>query len=382
MVTCTPATNGCVKEAVVAGGQDGKHWCALNMSKLTSPLDDDQITQDAIGFLKEAAALRKGPEKRPFFVGVGLHKPHMPFYFPAENLNLYPLGTVRPPKHNLPPTGMPMAAWHEGNFNNSWGKPCPNSETYRRAYYSAVSYTDSNIGKVLAALDDTGLADETAVAFMGDHGWQLGELNLWRKMTNFELGVRVPLMLRAPWIPESRGVKQPALAEAVDLYQTLAELAGIPATKSTLPPDQVLQGSSLVPLLRAPANQSLHKPYAFSQFAKSMEYSRELKKPEPWNECTKCAHKDIVVMGYSVREDRWRYTEWVHWNNATSLPEWSQSAGVELYDHDGDYGTDMDAASPTENVASNPKYESVVKRLSAVIRQQFDNDHLKPDVSE
>ena len=71
---------------------------------------------------------------------------------------------------------MPLAAWHEGGFDNSWGHPCtdngPNStRVFRRAYYSAVSFTDDNIGKLLGTLDtELGLRNDTVVALMGDHG--------------------------------------------------------------------------------------------------------------------------------------------------------------------------------------------------------------------
>ena len=182
---------------------------------------------------------------------------------------------IAPPAYPNPPTGMPLAAWHEGNFLNSWGRPCNDTRPFRRAYYSAVSFTDSNIGKLLAEVDALKLTSETVVAIMGDHGWQLGEMNEWRKMTNFELGVRVPLMIRTPWIPASIGAKTPALAEAVDLFPTFMDLAGLPH----LPVDQVIQGLSLRPILQAPpATGTGIRPYAFSQFAKALSYSKELKK--------------------------------------------------------------------------------------------------------
>jgi iduronate 2-sulfatase len=83
---------------------------------------------------------------------------------------------------------MPLAAWHEGGFDNKWGKPCSDTgqnstRVFRRAYYSAVSFTDDNIGKLLNTLDvELRLGNDTVVALMGDHGWQLGEMNEWRKV--------------------------------------------------------------------------------------------------------------------------------------------------------------------------------------------------------
>ena len=97
-------------------------------------------------------------------------RPHLSFYFPQEFGALYPPAEqIAPPAHPNPPTGMPLAAWHEGNFNNKWGKPCNDTRPFRRAYYSAVSFTDDNIGKLLAQVDTLGLKQNTLVAIMGDH---------------------------------------------------------------------------------------------------------------------------------------------------------------------------------------------------------------------
>ena len=201
MVECV-AAGGCEAGAVVAG--DMQHWCAYNKSKLSLPTEDDLVLSSGIALLREAAKGLQESPPRPFFLGVGFHKPHLPFYFPEEFGALYPVEDVQAPKHASPPQGMPLVAWHEGGFNNSWIKPCADTRPFRRAYYSAVSYTDSNIGQILSELDALGLRETTLVAVMGDHGWQLGEMNLWRKMTNFELGVRVPLIVRAPWLPKSQ----------------------------------------------------------------------------------------------------------------------------------------------------------------------------------
>lgn len=162
-------------EAKVAG--DG-HWCALDRSKLTLPLEDDAVLAYGQQMLRANAA---NLTDRPFFLAVGFHKPHLPFYFPEQYGDLYPTASeIAPPRFPNPPKGMPLAAWHEGNFDNRWGQPCandgPNStRVFRRAYYSAVSFTDDNVGKLLGTLDsELGLFNETVVALMGDHGWQLG----------------------------------------------------------------------------------------------------------------------------------------------------------------------------------------------------------------
>lgn len=104
---------------------------------------------------------------------------------------------------------------------------------------------------------------------------------------------------------------------------------------------------------------------------------------EPWDECTKCTHAEIKWMGLSVRDERWRYTEWYAWNNMTDHPRWSSGTfAVELYDHLGDFGADLDAASATENLAVGPgavAHASDIARLAAALKQQFQNDYQPPD---
>ena len=372
MVHCIDA-GSCESKAVTGG--DSNHWCSFNPKKVTTPIEDELVLSEGIALLREAAEGLKEDPPRPFFLGVGFHKPHMPFYFPDEYGDLYPIDTVLPPLHPNPPEGMPLVAWHEGNFgNNTWGHPAQDSTTFRRAYYSAVSYTDYHIGMMLAELDTLGLKETTVVAVMGDHGWQLGEMNEWRKMSNFELGVRVPLIIRTPWLPNSVGVKMNALAEAVDLFPTFSALAGLPA----LPSDQTLQGSSLVPLLVEPGNTSHYKQYAFSQFAKALMFSSELQKQVGWNVCTTCKHNTIDFMGYSIRDDNWRYTLWLNWNKTATLPLWDSVEGEELYNHTGDYGASMDAATPVRNQASDQGLQAVKAVLKAALITQFKGDHLPP----
>ena len=171
---------------------------------------------------------------------------------------------------------------------------------------------------------------------MGDHGWQLGEMNMWQKETNFELGVRVPLIMRAPWLPKSVGAVTHALVEAVDLFPTFTVLSGLQEARP-LPPDQLLQGSSLANVLADPNDRSNWKPYAFSQFAKALQHSSELNQSVPWNVCILCNRTTIVsnttvaentigFMGFSARGDNFRYTEWFRWDPINEVPFWNITA--------------------------------------------------------
>lgn len=365
-VACPPANQACERHAMIEG--DGKHWCKLDRSKLKHPLADDVTVNVTVENLRRAKR-----EARPFFIAVGFHKPHMPFHFPEE-FDIYPpAAEIKPPQHPFPPKGMPLCAWHESDFGgNMWNKPTNISGVFRRAYYSSVSYTDANVGMVLDELDSLDLAKDTVIALIGDHGWQLGEMNLWKKMTNFELGVRVPLLIRVPWAQQA-GWHTPALVEAVDLYPTFVELAGFP---SAAKPDG-LEGRSLADVIaKPPAKGTGPKTYAFSQFAKTYAWSDELQRQELWNDCTGCNHADIEVMGYSVRSDDWRLTEWVAWDKQAWVPLWDKQVALELYDHKGDFGEDLDEATPTENVAFLRENKAVVKELRQVLRKQFSHDYL------
>ena len=409
-IDCVPSWQGCANASnastLVAG--DAKHWCSVNVSEVRRaapaygqrPLADMKIADATIAQLRRGAAANSGADGggggRPFFVAMGLHKPHLPFAAPSEFHDMQlPLSQIAPPRHDKVPRGSPAAAWHPGGFGEpactyNTSVPPEQAAVYRRAYYAAVSYTDSLVGEALAELAALGLENSTVVCFLGDHGWQLGEMDEWRKMTNWELGVRIPLLIRSPaHAATAAGVATPALAEAVDLYPTLAALAGLPPPASQ--GESSLQGTDLSPLFAAPPANGTGplKLYAFSQFGKGN--TMHAGKLEPWNTCTKCdVHQGFDYFGYSLRDDRWRYTEWVAWNHSAARPLWGQygaGGGVELYDHEGDYGADMDAASETVNLAADGgcdsaaggQYGQLCARFSQALHEQFDNDLPPPN---
>eukprot|EP00039_Didymoeca_costata_P002451 m.60288 g.60288 ORF g.60288 m.60288 type:complete len:647 (+) comp11309_c0_seq3:126-2066(+) len=379
-VTVPPGLSGCTEtEAIIEG--DG-HWCNYNMTILeqkglgTQPLWDQVIMNATVHHIHKAKE-----NGRPFFIGCGFHRPHLPFAAPSEFYDaVAPASETKPPKYDRPPTGSPMAAWHPGGFGGDYNNSVPpkQASVFRRAYYAAVSYTDHNVGLVLQALEDTGLSNSTVVIFMGDHGWQLGEMNEWRKMTNWELGVRVPLIVRAPWIATSVGVKSNVIVEAVSIFQTLADLAGLPPPESGVSlPAQNVQGSSFGYVLRGIKPNATQNVYAFSQFPKIVAFFKGYGN-QPWDPCTKCNLSTWDYMGYSVRNDRWRYTEWFLWNKTAHLPIWGAfgaGGGAELYDHLFDYGADMDVATDKVNLVEEPQYAQVVANLSKVLKDHFQSDH-------
>lgn len=281
-------------------------------------LGDGKVADRAIEALREI----KG---KPFFLAVGFFKPHLPFVAPKKYFDLYPPESITLPANGQSPVDAPaLALTHFGELRNYSDIPNkgPISEEKARelirAYRAAASFTDAQIGRVLDELDRLGLRERTIVVLWGDHGWHLGEQGLWCKHTNFENATHAPLILSAPG--QRGGTRTMALSEFVDVYPTLCELAGVPAPGG-------LEGTSLVPLLKDP--EHTWKKAAFSQYPRG------------------------AIMGYSIRTDRFRYTEWTE--------PGKEPAARELYDHQRD-------PRETVNLAGLPEHENLVKELSRTLR--------------
>lgn len=229
---------------------------------------------------------------------------------------------------------------------------------WRRGYYAAVSYMDSNVGKVLEALDNLGFTDNTVVAVMADHGYQLGEHSMWEKYTNWELAARVPMMLAVPWKTKSHGVVTTALVENVDMYPTLASAAGLPVPNIAC--KGCIEGDDNTPLLDNPFRpwkKAVFSQYGRCSFDESTGY---------YQRCSGQDRDQIQVMGYSVRTENFRYTEWFSYNG--SSVDFSKTVARELYDHTTDIGDDFDAYDQV-NVASNPAYAKVVDEHATIVRE-------------
>eukprot|EP00932_Pfiesteria_piscicida_P012165 SRR837773.2349.p1 GENE.SRR837773.2349~~SRR837773.2349.p1 ORF type:complete len:403 (-),score=41.65 SRR837773.2349:22-1230(-) len=325
-------------------------------------LEDTRSVHGGIGYLREMHRERK----EGWYLTVGLHKPHLPFQAAQEDFDKHPIHSVKPPTNPLPPKNVPGIALQytdEEEHSSPWD-PIPEyrARLARRGYRAATTGMDRKLGWLLDELEQLGFANNTAVVLHGDHGWHLGEHGQWRKFTNFELVARVPLIVRAPWIPGSAGRRSAQLVELVDVMPTIADLAGL-----QLPTDETpFDGVSLVPLLAA---RSINKSAAFSQ------YPRRVADPDkPWKGNTILHHprEQFTHMGYSIRTDAWRYTEWVAWDQSQLLPIWKQVVARELYDHRNasTFPTDFDA-SENENVADDAAFKDVVFELSQALRAQF-----------
>ena len=179
-------------------------------------------------------------------------------------------------------------------------------------------------------MKELGLADDTIIVLWGDHGWQLGEHNTWCKFTNFEDATRVPFMIKVPGVTDG-GKRTKALVELIDMFPTLTELAGLSVPPlcpaDTKQPLVCVEGTSLVPLLKDP-NQQVKKA-VFSQYARPNS-GMSIIPNEPafnWKE-----HSENV-MGYTIRVDQYRFTDWYRFNHTTATPNFTDIWGTELYDH-------------------------------------------------
>ena len=275
-----------------------------------SPAPDEEHTDGKVA--AEAIALIEKNRDRPFFIGAGFYRPHCPFIAPRKYFDQYPLDTVAAPS---PPrdSALPPAAWFTDPPH--WGIGEQAQRESIRAYYASISFLDANVGRLLDALDRLGLADHTIVVFISDHGYHLGDQGSWMKQTLFERSARAPLIIAAPRIT-SKGRSTSRIVEFLDVYPTLAELT------SLSPPDG-LHGRSLVPLLENPAAN--WDRAALTQVRRGAA--------------------DSAFMGYSIRTEKWRYTEWERGKR-----------GVELYD---------EGADPNElkNLAADPKHSSLVSEM-------------------
>jgi choline-sulfatase len=288
---------------------------------------DDSYTDGKTARLAAKTLAELKQKGKPFFLAVGMAKPHLPFVAPKKYWDLYDPKEIYVPVFQKLPAGAPGFVGHtNGELSSYAGMPkdgivdAATARTLRHGYYAAISYMDAQVGLVLDALEKESLADNTVIVLWGDHGWQLGEHGLWHKHTNFEVSARAPLIISAPG-QKAAGRKSLSLAEFIDIYPTLADLCGLPKPKD-------VEGVSLKPVLDDAAASV--RPVAISQY--------------PRNDAGKS------LMGYSIRDDRWRLTLWRDRKDNTIH-------ATELYDETND-------PHETVNVATKAEHAEVITRLT------------------
>jgi len=272
----------------------------------------EEISSDAIAAQKIVTWMQESVrEGKPFFLAAGFHRPHRPWIVPREYFDLYPCVSLRdePPMRLIPPVALMTELGPSKAAEPKW------QERAIAAYRAATSYMDTQVGKILAAMDRLKLWASTAIVFIGDNGFHLGDHGLWSKLTLFERATRVPMILCSPGVSAGKSCRR--TTELLDIFPTLVELAGLRAPAA-------LQGKSLVPLLRQP--------------------------DAAWDRPARSVLKRGDIFGRAVRTERWRYVEWD-----------DGKQGSELYDHHWDPGEYV-------NLAADPAHANTVKNLRALLR--------------
>lgn len=275
---------------------------------------DGKVASEAIRLLEERGS-------GPFFLAVGFYRPHIPYIAPKTYFDLYELDETHLP--HLPENYRQTVPDAALSSTPDW----PNFHTTERqarecilAYEACVSFVDAQVGRVLEAVDRLGLRENTIVVLWGDHGYHLGEHGLWRKNSLYEESARAPLIFRVPGIEPTQSDCF-RLVEFVDIYPTIADLAGLRVPKA-------LSGISLRPLLMNPQAE--------------------------WNRPAFTQTLFLGAPGYSVRTDRWRYTEWGD----------AGEKGIELYDHQSD-------VAEMHNLGESTEHAEVRVRLRKLIAENW-----------
>jgi iduronate 2-sulfatase len=311
------------------------------------------------------------------FLAVGFHRPHIPYVYPRAfefrgdvefpPANYYvPRNTVPCSQHdwtfegmryadlaNLRPSitaGHATTAQYQANLSALCGAaPLAVQRAMRRAYLSSIQFVDFLTGVLFDALRRRGLYESATIVFWGDHGYKTGEHCSWFKHDNSEASTRIPLLLKpaaAALTGVQRGAEVGQLVEEIDLFPSLAELAGLRAPTA-------LEGTSFVPLL---SKRGGGKAAAFSQYPRLD------------------AARNVSAMGYSLRTPEWRYTAWAAFAcdlaapmancsaASAASPRWGALLAAELYDHRGDMSDEF-AKYENVNLAGRPEYAVVEREL-------------------
>ncbi len=297
-----------------------KRGLGASLSFYASPAPDEEHTDGKVAL--ETIKLLEQNKDKPFFIAAGFYRPHCPYIAPQKYFDMYPLDKIKAAQNvpgereHLLPAALQTPDWHFGVDELGQRQSI-------QAYYASITFTDANVGKLLGALDRLGLTENTIVVFWSDHGYLLGQHGQWHKQSLFEGSARTPMIFAGPGTT-AKGKASGRTVEAIDFYPTFADLCGLSGAPANL------AGRSLRPLLKNP-NAKWDKP-AFTQQRRGNA-------------------QNGFFMGYSVRNERYRYTEWDEGRK-----------GVELYDYERD-------ANELQNFANNPKYAKTVEQMKQLLKQ-------------
>ena len=292
---------------------DGKFpWCFWQAAEGT---DDDQEDGQ---IAKKAVEIIKTEREKPFFLAVGLKKPHDPFVAPKKYFDMYPLEDCDPielPEGYKPPYDHSLMSWSK-EFDKFDEK---DKREFLRSYYACTSFMDAQVGRIIDALEESNQLDNTLIVFFGDHGYHLGENKWWNKVTVYEQGTRAPFIIAGNAVAK-KGLKSEAMFEFIDIYPTMAELMNL----QNIP--DYLEGLSFAPVVKNPDLPFKNEIYAVT--------------------------KRGDMMGSMVKTKSWRYIEW---DNGKQ--------GAELYDQEKD---------PMEynNLAQSEEYASLVSQMKILLSKK------------
>ena len=302
---------------------------------------DKRQTDVAIAKLKEYKNTNK-----PFFFGVGYYRPHLPFNAPKKYWDLYNRDSIPLANNQYLPENMPEMAMNNmlellgyddmHDMPNAFEGHIPEAKQREliHGYYASISYVDDQVGRLMQALNDLGLAENTIVVLWSDHGWKLGEHNSWSKMTNYELDTRVPLIVYAPAY-KGNGSSTNAFIELVDVFPALCDLSGLEIPTH-------IQGSSFKAVMNNP--DVAWKSAAFSQYLRGRYHPEEGEKE---------------YMGYAMRTERFKYVEWYAWDPVNNIA--LELKETELYDYHSD-------PMENKNVSGIPENKEIVSQLSSQLK--------------
>ncbi len=275
-----------------------------------SPVDAKDEDMGDFKVVNQGIDYFKQKHDKPFFLAIGLTRPHLPWYVPQKYYDLYPISGIKLPKvikndlSDVPDAGIKIAK-PQGDHkfiteHNQWEKAV-------QGYLASTTFADGQIGRLLDALEKSAYAKNTIIVFFGDHGWHLGEKEHWRKFALWEEASRVPFIVYAPGISAINGVSDRTV-NLIDIYPTLLDLCKLPAKKE-------LEGRSISALLKNPS--------------------------------AKWEHPSVTTHGlgnHAVRSEKFRYIRYL-------------DGSEELYDHDVD-------PQEFKNLASDEKYSAIKKELA------------------
>ncbi len=318
--TINPRGRDVEEESLIFSLRPGTFGATL--SWLAADGTDEEQTD---GMIADAAAdelRRYKKEERPFFLAVGLFRPHTPFVAPKKYFDLYPIEDIVVPSvpegydKTIPVDALKSIRRKKDQIDLEEGL----ARQAIQAYYASISFADAQVGKILDALKETGLDENTVVTFTSDHGYHMGEHGHWQKTTLFDNATRVPMIIAAPQ-QKMRGESTNVPTEMVDFYPTLSELCGLEQPKH-------LSGRSLVSILNDIKAKPSLRDSALSQYGN----------------------------GYSIKTERYRYTWWGD----------GGVAGDELYDHETD-------PEELDNRADDPELAEIRTQLRTEIAQRILN---------